>query len=117
MSGSVTLEITTGTDWVSEVYWRDGSGDPVVFTNPAMEIRQDLSPTSPLLARLDVTGNLEGKLTLTAPGTLRIQIPASKTKLMKPGTAFWDLYVTVANQRARLLFGSIAIKPHVTSSI
>lgn len=116
MSGSVALEITTGADWATQVYWTDASANPVAFTACAMEIRRDLNPTSTILARLDMTGSADGLITYTNPGTILLQLPAAKTKVLQPGTAFWDLYVTVANQRARLLFGSVAIKPHVTST-
>lgn len=117
MSGSVPLEIVTGSDWATEIFWQDQFSNGVPYTAPSMEIRQDLNPTSPRIARLDSTGSFEGVITITDIGKMLLYIPASVTTNMTPGTAFWDLFLTLpSNQRVRLLFGSVAIRSHVTAS-
>ena len=117
MSGTVSLEIVTGADWATQILWQDATANPVPFTDPVMEIRQDRNPTSLLLARLDTTGTAAGTIKIVSSGLMTLTLPASVTKNLPSGTAFWDLFlVTQSNQYARLLFGSVAIKPHVTAS-
>lgn len=117
MSGAITLEIVTGTDWAVQVDWKDPFGVGYPFSNPVMEIRQDLNVTSPRFARLDTTGTADGLITITVPGTMVLTLPAAITSNLTTGTARWDLFLTTgSNQRARLLFGDVAIKPRVTAS-
>jgi len=117
LSGSVQLEIVTGTDWATQIFWQDQLSNGVPFTSPVMEIRQDLNPTSLRIARLDTTGTADGTITISDVGTMLLFLPKTITTALTPGTAFWDLFLTTgSNQRARLLFGSVAIKPRVTAS-
>jgi hypothetical protein len=113
----VQLEIVTGTDWATQILWQDQLSDGVPFTLPVMEIRQDLNPTSARVARLDTTGTADGLITIQDSGLMLLSLPHTVTINLTPGTAFWDLFLTTgSNQRARLLFGSVAIKPRVTAS-
>lgn len=117
MSGSVELEIVTGSDWATQIFWQDQFSDGVPFTLPVMEIRQDLNPASTRVARLDTTDSADGTITIQDDGLMLLFIPKSATINLIPGTAHWDLFLTTgSNQRARLLFGSVAIKPRVTAS-
>jgi hypothetical protein len=117
LSGSVELVIVTGSDWATQIFWQDQFSNGVPFTNPVMEIRQDLNPASVRLARLDTSGTADGLIDITATGTMLLTLPAAVTANLTTGTAFWDLFLTTGfNQRARLLFGSVAIKPHVTTA-
>lgn len=117
MSGSVQLEIVTGTDWATQILWQDQFSNGVPVSAPVMEIRQDLNPSSLRIARLDTTGLTDGTITIQGDGLLLLFLPKTVTINLTTGTAFWDLFLTTgSNQRARLLFGSVAIKPRVTAS-
>lgn len=111
------LEIVTGTDWATQIFWQDQLSNGVPFVDPVMEIRQDLNPSSLRIARLDTTGSADGSITIKDDGLMLLFLPKSVTLGLVPGTAFWDLFLTTgSSQRARLLFGSVAIKPRVTAS-
>jgi hypothetical protein len=117
LSGSVELVIVTGADWATQIFWQDEFSNGVPFTDPVMDIRQDLNPASVRLARLDTSGTADGTITITDAGTMLLTLPASVTTTLATGTAFWDLFLTTgSSQRVRLLFGSVAIKPHVTTA-
>lgn len=118
MSGLVTLEVVQGTDWATQITWDDASGNGVPFTLPTMDIRQDMNSSATRLARLDtITSTSQGTITITAPGTMLLTLPAAVTGTFPTGQAYWDIYVTTqSNQRARLLFGNIAIKPQITAA-
>jgi hypothetical protein len=94
--------------------WLDSSNNPIVFSNPTMDIRQELSPTGQILARLDSSGTRDGLISLPQPGTMLLQIASSVTTQLQTGYGFWDLFVIVNNQRVRFAFGTVSITPHVT---
>lgn len=114
MSGSIDLTINTGADWAVQLSWLDGSGNPIPFGNPTMDIRQELSPVGTVIARLDTTGSLDGTITAPSPGTILLEIASSVTTTLPTGHGFWDLFVVVNNSRVRLAFGTVSITPHVT---
>lgn len=114
MSGSVHLTIETGAVWAWQFTWRDGAGNPVPFSSPTMNIRQGLNTTEKLIARLDEAGTYNGTLTITEPGVLVIEMTSDQTNALKPGYGFWDIYVNVYGNRARMLFGTVDIAAHVT---
>lgn len=114
MSGSVALTIVTGTDWAVQISWTDADGDPILFTEPTMEIRQELAPTGTRIASLDGSGSLDGSILVPDVGTLILQMPVARTTTLQTGHGFWDLFVTVNNSRVRLAFGTVDITPHVT---
>lgn len=114
MSGSIDLTINTGADWAIQMSWTDSNGNSILYSDPSMDIRQELSPTGTLIARLDGSGNLDGSITIPAIGTMLIQMDASVTVNLPTGHGFWDLFVTVNESRVRLAFGTVSITPHVT---
>lgn len=114
MSGSVDLVIETGSDWGIQISWVDQNGNPYSFSDPVMNIRQALTPTSRLIAKLDTSGMFDGLLTIMSPGVLRATITADRTNTLPPGYGFWDLYCNLNGSRVRLLYGTIAIAAHVT---
>lgn len=114
MSGSVDLLIETGADWGIQISWKDGEGVPYPFSDPIMNIRQDLNPSSRLIAKLDETAQWDGVLTIVSPGTLQARMTAAQTNNLSQGYGFWDIFVTLYGNRVRLVFGTIAIAPHVT---
>ncbi len=114
MSGSVDLIIPTGTDWGVSFAWNDVNGEGYPYVSPVMTIRQGYNSASPLIARLDETGQAEGLLTITEPGKVVATMTASATNKLKSGTGFWDLYVMLWGNRVRMLFGTASISPHVT---
>jgi hypothetical protein len=117
VSGSVALNIVTGSDWAVQISWKDSDGNPILFNDPVMDIRQELSPTGNKIASLDGSGNLDGSILIPEIGTLLLQIPASRTATLQTGQGFWDLFVTINNARIRLVFGTVSIIPHVTAMV
>jgi hypothetical protein len=114
MSGSIDLIIDTGADWAVQLSWTDSSGNPIVFSNPSMDIRQELSPSGNLIARLDTSGNLDGLITIVSDGTILLEMNSAVTRNLLTGHGFWDLFVVVNNSRIKLAFGTVSITPHVT---
>lgn len=116
MSGSVNLNIVTAQDWGVALEWKDAEGTLVTFTDPQMDIREDLSPNGTLIASFTESGEQLGKATITGPGALTLSMSASATSGLPAGNAFWDLFVTTTgNVRVKMLFGTISITPHVTA--
>ena len=116
MSGSLSLNIVTGTDWAVQISWNDATGKPILFSEPRMDIRQEYDPNGSVIARLDDTGNLDGLITIPQAGTLLLEMSAQTTTGLITGHGFWDLFVTVNGARVRLVFGTVDISPHVTVS-
>lgn len=116
MSGSVDLVIETGTDWGIQVTWNDANGDPIPFSDPVMNLRQELSTQSKLIAKLDETGQWDGVLQIMSPGVLQARMTSTQTNKLTTGYGFWDIFVTVNGNRARLVFGTVAVAAHVTES-
>lgn len=114
MSGSVDLTIETGTEWGVQFTWLDQFGDPVPFSDPVMNVRQELTTQSKLIAKLDESGQWDGKLTITDAGVLQARMTSTQTDGLKPGYGFWDIFVTVYGNRTRLVFGTMAVAAHVT---
>lgn len=114
MSGSVDLTIESGTDWGIQLSWNDANGEPYPFFAPIMNIRQEMSPTGKLIAKLDESGQWDGTLAIVSQGVLQAKIPAANTANFPQTYGFWDIFVTLFDSRVRLAFGTIAIAPHVT---
>lgn len=114
MSGAVALTIVTNEDWAVQMSWLDSVGNPIPYSSPSMHIRQELSPTGRLIARLDDSGFLDGFIAFPAEGTMLLTMSADTTKTLQTGNGFWDLFVRVNNRRIRFAFGTISIVPHVT---
>jgi hypothetical protein len=115
MSGPISLDIETGADWTIQLVWTDAHKNPIVFTDPQMDIRQDLNPAGTIIANLDSSGTKTGTITIVSPGVITLNIPSSSTKNLLPGRGFWDLFVTFGGKRIKLAFGNISIHPHVTA--
>jgi hypothetical protein len=114
LSGSIGLNIVTGADWAVQLSWTDSLGNPILYTDPLMDIRQELNPKGQVIARFDSTGNLDGLISIPQIGTSLLQMSAAKTTNLQTGYGFWDLFVTVNGSRVRLAFGTVSITPHVT---
>ncbi len=117
MSGSINLNIATGSDWAVKMTWTDGAGLPVPFSNPVMDVRQELNPNGTLIAKLDSSGLLDGTISVASPGVLIMKIPQAKTTTLQTGFGFWDIFVTVFAARVRFAFGTVSISPHVTVAV
>lgn len=113
MSGSIDLVIETGTDWGTQFTWTVGD-DYVSFSDPIMNMRQELTTQSKLIAKLDESGQWDGKLTIVSPGVLQARMTSTQTANLKPGYGFWDIFVTVSGSRVRFVFGTVAVAAHVT---
>jgi hypothetical protein len=115
LSGSVDLTLKTGADWAYQISWLDSNNDPIPFTNPTMDIRQELNPQGSVIARFDTSGDLDGLISFPAPGTMLLTMDKEVTNNLPTGYAHWDLFVTVYSSRVKLVYGTIAIEAHVTA--
>jgi hypothetical protein len=114
LSGSVDLLIETGSVWAWSATWLDSDKQPIVFSDPIMNIRREQNPKGELLARLDESGQYNGTLVIPEPGVLVVNMTPTQTSALKQGYAFWDIYVTCYENRCRLVFGTVEIAAHVT---
>lgn len=117
MSGSLDLTIETGEIWNWQLAWKDGDGNGYPFTDPIMNIRQDINPKAPLIARLDQSGTLNGTLIIPEAGVLQVLMTGEQTVKLKSGSGFWDIFVTLYGNRVRLIYGTVNLAPHVTELI
>lgn len=117
MSGSVDLLIETNSVWAIQMTWTDANNQPIPFSNPQMNIRQELGTSGKLLAKLDESGQFDGTIKVTAPGVLQAIMTADQTKNLPQSYGFWDIFVTVYGNVVRFAFGTISIAPHVTEVV
>jgi hypothetical protein len=114
VSGSIDITIEGGADWGMQFTWADAGGDPIPFSDPIMHMRTSINNTSQLIARLDESGQFDGKLTIVSPGVLQARMSGTTTASLRTGYGFWDIFVDYYDSRVRLAFGTVAIAPHVT---
>lgn len=93
----VQLPLYQGEDWrrVLLYYTDQAQTTPLVFTNPFMQIRKG----SRIYATFDLTADTDGTATITAPGTLQLDLPHAASANIPKGTYDVDVFADVEGQR------------------
>jgi hypothetical protein len=89
--------LETGTDWRRTVLLRDEAGATVTPTDADAALALDTGEV------IDMTCTIQGD------GSVRIDLSSAQTAMLKECRAEWDLYVTAAGLRHRVLAGMITI--------
>lgn len=114
MSVITPLILKTGPDW-GWLITVNRLGQPFDFELPVMEIRRDVTESSPLIARLDTTGSADGTITVLGPGRLGLYLDHVFTSSLSTGRGFWDIFAMADGRLVPVASGAIEIEPHVTS--
>jgi hypothetical protein len=114
--GNYTLQMWQGATWHYELLWETGTpAAPVDLTDYSarMQVRAEIASDTTLL---DLTSDLGGAITLGgAAGTIDLDLTATETADLTPGTHVYDLELeSDTGTVTRLLQGSFVISPEVT---
>jgi hypothetical protein len=126
-AGRVDLELDQGADFGVQLFWTDGEQSPFKVLSPMrMEIRNETGQVSFTLQTDDAAPADATKTIIynTDSGLIQLMIPATDTALLRPGTYFYDLFVTYQDDTVtgstrlkRLIAGNLSVNGRVTRSI
>lgn len=126
-AGRVDLEIDQGADFGLQIFWVDGEQTPFYVLSPMrMEIRNDTGQVAYTL-QTDDEAPVDTVRTIiynSDSGLIQLYIPATETANMRPGTYFYDLFVTYRDNEIteetrlkRLIAGTIGVNGRVTRNV
>lgn len=114
--GNFTMQMWQGATWNYDLTWT--TGDPATPVNltgysARMQVRTEVDATDTIL---DLTSLVGGAITLGgAAGTIALDLSATSTADVTPGTHVYDLeLVSGAGVVTRLLQGSFVVSAEVT---
>lgn len=114
--GNFTMQMWQGATWHYELTW--STGDPSAPVNltgyeARMQVREEIDSTDTIL---DLTSLIGGAITLGgAAGTIELDLSATATAEVTPGTHVYDLELeSGAGVVTRLLQGNFVVSAEVT---
>lgn len=114
--GNFTMQMWQGASWHYELTW--STGDPSAPVNltgyeARMQVREEIDSTDTIL---DLTSLIGGAITLGgAAGTIELDLSATATAEVTPGTHVYDLELeSGAGVVTRLLQGNFVVSAEVT---
>ena len=126
-AGPVDLYLDQGADFTAQIVWNDYTDNPIPVTVP---MRMDVkSPFGEVVFSLFVPDPIPPDeipaLTYnTDSGLIQIHITKEQADLLTGGSYNYDLFVTVddgdvgtGDQLAALLYGSVIVRPRITTGI
>lgn len=89
------------------------------MSGPAvMDIRNGLSQSDPLVARLDSSpGAGEGSITFDSDGRATLLLPAALTETLALGEFRYDFWATARGDLRPLLFGPVMVQDRISGSL
>lgn len=126
-AGRVDLEIDQGADFGLQIFWVDGDQVPFTVLSPMrMEIRNETGQVAYALQTDDAAPADAIKTIIynSDSGLIQLNIPAVDTANLRPGTYFYDLFVTYVDNEVtletrlkRLIAGNISVNGRVTRNV
>ena len=109
-AGIYNITIEQGSDWAMQIVVKD---DGVVRNLTGYSARAQIRPRK---TSSTLTGTMTCSITLPETGAIRLQIANAVSKLLTPGTYYWDLEIYTANDAIvnKILKGKAEVDAEVT---
>lgn len=111
-TGTYDTTMNQGDTWRRNLKWNDSAGDPMDLTGytARMQLRTSVDSVDVVIEL--TTGN--GRITITLPNQIDVEISAEDTALIDPGSYKYDLEMIAGTDVHKLLRGKIKVIAEVT---